>query len=365
LVDSWAALAGAAQLSTNFVAYNLPGQTATNKATLLAAAQTSASTYAKKIASANGAGDVKSLTLLDADIQFGTTDSSGNYTALTGSGTVYPNTVKVVLRRDSSANGALPLFFAQVLGMSSANLTATATAAVYAGSVNSFSNTSFSSRILPMTFDVNHWNNFLSTGMGPDGTATFDSSGQPTINVYPSIKYDGNFGELSLDQGNDGASTISGWINNGVSGADLQNEISAGLLPLSVHNTQPAPTYTNAAPDWKGNPGLKDSTIKAVGDNIGQTYLLPLFKPVNSGATDPTTYQAGSGQGSNYYYTIVGFVGVKIVSVDSTGNPKSIYVQPSALIDPNALYTGVGIAQSPATGSSSLSTTFVGSRLTQ
>src|SRR5262249_44038062 len=148
-----------------------------------------------------------------------------------------PNTVKVVLRRDSSANGSLPLFFARVLGFSTTDLTATARACIYSGQIDGFNTTSsIVSRILPMTYDVNHWNNFLKTGKGPDGGTDLTSSGEAQLSVYPSIKFTGNFGELSLDQGNDGSSTIRGWISDGVPGSDLAHDYTAGLLPLSAHD---------------------------------------------------------------------------------------------------------------------------------
>src|SRR5262249_9547543 len=204
----------------------------------------------------------------------------------------YPNTVKVTLRRDASANGSLGLFFARVLGYKSVDLTATATACIYAGTVDGFSTTGkVPARILPMTYDVNDWNDFLKGNAQSWISIDIDTgNGLPRISVYPTLKDHGNFGELSLDQGNDGASVIKAWIDNGVSQTDLKADYTVGLLPLSQHNS-------SAAPDWKGTPGLKDSTIKEVGDNIGQLSLLPLYKPVNSGLL---TYQAGSGQGSNY-----------------------------------------------------------------
>ncbi len=348
-----AALAGAGQLGDGFVSYYLPGVSSSQKTTILNNAKTQATTAAQAYAGYNGAGDVSSLTLLSSDIEFGYTDSSGNYTALP-TYTGYPNTVKVTLRRDSSANGALPTFFARILGISTVDLNATATASIMGGQVNGFQSSTINSRILPMTYDVNHWNNFLKTGQSPDGGTSTAPNGLPQLSVYPSIKYTGNFGLLSLDQSNDGASTISSWINNGVPWSDLQAEYTKGLLPLSQHSSL-------LPPDWKGNSGLKDSDIKAVGDNINQLYLLPLFKPVSDGSLLP--YLAGTGSGSNYYYTIVEFVGVKITAVDSTGSDKAIYVQPTCMIDPNALYDSVSVAQAPS-GSSTLTTTFVGARLT-
>jgi Flp pilus assembly protein TadG len=452
-----AALAGAAQLPDNFDAYymasqngqSIYSQSATQSA-ILTTAQNNAKSCAKQYAGYNAAGDVSSLALADADVEFGYTDASGNYTpqpAYTG----YPNTVKVILRRDNTANGPLGLFFARALGTDSVNLKATAAATIYAGNLDSFqtANSSVMARILPMAYDVNHWNNFIQTGRGPDSNQNknqngdgnnknqngdgnnknqngdgnnnqngdgnnknqngdgnnknqngdgnnknqngdgnnknqngdgnnknqngdgnnnqnsdgnnnnqnnnqnTDGNGNPVLAIYPSIKFTGNLGELSLDQATNGASTISAWIDYGVSTTDLQQGINAGLLPLSAHNSK-------SAPDWKGNPGLKTSTMHTAANHVGQVYLMPLFKPVNDGSTDPSTYQAGSGQGSQYNYTIVQFVAIKIVS--ATDN--NITVMPVSGIIPNMVLTGVAPA-GPPSSTSTLSTTFTGCKLSQ
>jgi Flp pilus assembly protein TadG len=357
-----AALAGAGQLPDNFDAYYMiaqNGQSISNqnasRAAILTTTQGNATTYAKKYAGYNRAGEVASLTLADADITFGFTDGNGNYTAQPAY-TGYPNTVTVTLRRDASANGPLGMFFARVLGIDNVNLKATASATIYAGAINTFqtANSNLMVMILPMTYDVNHWNNFVATGQGPDGGTDLDASGIPQLGVYPSLKFKGNFGELSLDQGNDGASTISGWIDNGVATSDLKQEVFAGLLPLSKHNP-------NSAPDWKGNPGLKTSTIHTTANHVGGIYFLPLFKPVNDGSSNPANYQAGTGQGANYFYDIVQFVAVKISYVDN----KAIKVEPAAMVVPSALLTGIVPAAPPPTGSSTLFTTFTGAKLTQ
>jgi Flp pilus assembly protein TadG len=367
------ALAGAAQLPDGFIAYSTASGNPDAQAAILASAKKNATTYAKQYAASNSAADVSSLALLDADIEFGFTDASNNYTPLPAY-TGYPNTFKVVLRRDPTANGTLGLFFGRVLGVDCVNLTATASATIFAGNVNSFQTAQPTMmRVLPMAYDVNHWNAFTTSGLGPDGTATMDANGVPQLAAYPSQKYTGNFGELSLDQSNNGASTISAWISYGVSTTDMQQNINAGLLPLSSHNP-------NSAPDWKGNPGLKTSTIHTAGDNVGQTYLLPLFKPVNDGSSDPSAYQAGTGQGSQFYYTIVAFVAIKISYADN----NSIVVQPLAAVDANALLTNVAPAAPPTTrilsigsatttaspttstqNSGSVTTTFSGAKLTR
>jgi hypothetical protein len=228
------------------------------------------------------------------------------------------------------------------------SLTAQAAATIYTGTLDSFvSNPSQPYRILPMTYDVNAWNNFLATGQGPDGSTDTAANGAPHLQVYPSLKDTGNFGELSLDQGNDGASTISGWIANGVSASDLANEFSANLLPLSKHD--------HTKWDWKGNPGLKTSTIHTADNYVGSTFLLPLFTPYSP---DPN-YAAGTGNGSQYYYNIVQFVGITITNADD----KAIHVQPTGYIDPTIVLDSTTVV--PAGTTSSTVTTFATPKLTQ
>jgi hypothetical protein len=345
-----AALAGAGQLADDWVRYHLPGQSDAQKASILTAACARARSYARTFAGYNGAGGVASLTLPDSDIEFGFTDPDGSYTALPAY-VGYPNTVKVVMRRDRSANTPLKLFFAPALGTPSVELKGTASAGVYSASIDSFRTNGDRLRVLPMAYDVNHFREFLKTGKGPDGATDRTNGGEPQLSVYSSVKDRGNFGELSLNQGNNGASVIKDWIANGVSPSDWQTNVNQGLLPLSTHNP-------NGSPDWKGNPGLKTSTIHEVEFNVGELYLLPLFKPYKAGSSNGKGYEAGKGQGSNYYYTIVQFVGVRITEVSN----KDVMVQPASYLDPNAVFANVAPARPPS-GTTPLITTFVGAKL--
>src|SRR5690242_5705561 len=73
-----AALAGVQPLIDGYVTYNLPLQVA-NQSTILSTALTNARAKAKEYAGYNKAGGV-SITLNDADIEFGYLDSKGTYT---------------------------------------------------------------------------------------------------------------------------------------------------------------------------------------------------------------------------------------------------------------------------------------------
>jgi Flp pilus assembly protein TadG len=345
------ALAGAQQLMGNFPLANVQGITQDQKLSLINSAIANARATAKQYAAVNNAGGKASLTLLDSDIDVGFTDGSGNYKSY-ADGDPYPNTVKVLLRRDSNANTPLSLFFGPVLGVPTVNLSAPATATLYEGVVDSFrENHPQVIRTLPMTYDVNAWKHFLATGMNSDGVISVDASGSPTIQVYPSIKDTGNFGELSLDDSHNGASTINGWINNGVAASDVNALTSANLMPLSAHNPN--------AWDWLGNPGFKATNVMNINNYVGQIYWLPLFKPYDSSALN---YQAGTGNGSNYNYNIVAFVPVKILPPTSLN--QTVIVQPAYLIDPNAVFNASTVVPA-GTSSSSKVTTLMPPRLTR
>jgi hypothetical protein len=346
-----AALAGAGPLMAGYVKYNLPNQTASLKAAAVSTYQANATTYAQTYATKNSAGGVASLTLLASDIQFGYMDGSNNYTAVTGSGVVatggntyYPNTINVTLRRDSSANGPLSLFFANIFGSNSINLTATASATIYGGTLNNLS----PARVLPMAYDVNAWNSFVSTGANPDGTLSTDSSGNPTIQVYPSVADTGNFGELSLNGAHAGIGTTNGWMDNGISSSDVSALQALNLIPLSAHN--------NTRWDWRGNPGLKGSDIAEVNNYVGQTFIMPLFNAYNS---DPSNYSAGTANGSHYYYQITQFVGISISAPGSSTN--QVIAQPAPVTVANSLLS----SSAPAGSSGNLMTIFAPPKLSR
>lgn len=420
-----AALAGVDALMDAHVQYYL-APTSDAKKVVHDDALAAARTLAKQYAAHNGAGDASSLTLRDDDIEFGFVNASGSYSS-TYSG--FPNTIKVLIRRDKDANGSLGLFFGPVMGRSSQDLTATASATAMAGQVSNFDlNNPWNVGMLPMTYDVDHWNTFIRTGIDPDGNALKDADGKPQLQVYPSIMYTGNFGGLSLDDSHVGNVDMVNWIHKGMTKeniADLQN---AGLIPLSSHDA--------TLWDWQGENGFKSSMVQIANQYIGKTFLLPLFKAKSSGTVttakagtlpasasrlaaapsfslqgiqlvstgtnlasllqttaiqtqstnngkkkangkDETIdapppdappevpplipaqpYEPGVGQGSNYYFNIVQFVGVKIMPPPDVN--REVILQPTAFLEPFGTFTGL----QPAGTHSSLVTTFATPKLT-
>ncbi len=340
-----AATAGARQLVDNYAEYSLAGEP--QRSLLLSAAHQTARTFSTQFAGYNGAGDVASLSVSSGDIQFGFTDTSGNFST-SNSNFGYPNTVQVTTRRDTGANGKLPLFFAPVLGRRDAELTATASATIYSGLITSFrpalittNNGSCSGNdgdvddfvagggtanclLLPVAFDVNNWNHFFSQGESPDGIVHTDSAGTPQIQVYPSPQNSpGNFGLLCTGHWTNNNPDFRFWINNGPTAADVQYLIDQQMLPVTQSTPRP----------WKGSPGLKSQLVQEFVKIIGKPRVLPLFKPASL-----TPYQAASGNGSNTTYNIVGFVGVKVTQATGNGSNMNISVQPCSVFDTTAVF---------------------------
>jgi len=349
-----AALAAVNRLMDNFGAYHLPAQSPGRQEELLASALAQARAAAKECARYNGAGDVRSLVLRDEDIEFGVVNEKDVYVPL-GKAGGYPNTVKVHLRRDKVANQPLPLYFARAFGRGKTDVAASAAATLYAGELDGFTlGPNDAVAVLPLTFDVDHWTNFLATGKGADGQVALDKNGDPQLTIYSLTSDKGNFGMISLNDSHAGANDLLGWIENGLGSHDLNRLTDARLLPLSAH--------AKDAWDWLGDTGFKASVVMAVNKSYadGKTYLMPLFQPKNP---DPKDYQAGVGKGANYSYNIVAFVGVKLVETRDIN--LELIVQPAAVTVPSATFVPGTLKPAQPPTSSPLATTFASPKLTQ
>lgn len=338
-----AALAGADQLINGFVQFNSPAQS--NKNQILSQSKQLATAAAQQYASYNGTRGVSSLKLNSDDVEFGFTDATGSYTAL-ASNSIFPNTIKVTLRRDSSANGPLNLFFAPVLGQSSANVEVVAAATLYSGRITSMNGyLPNNGPLLPLALDINVWNQFLATGQSPDGTLSMDANGDPQLPVYPNQgDASGCFGLLHIGPPSNATGTFSDWIQNGPSPGDIQYLSNQGMLPATP--SDPA--------EWQAGTGVRGALATDFAGAIGAGRLMPVFQPASL-----SPYQAVCGHGNNAAFQIVGFVGVEI----SSTNGIDVCVQPCAVIDPSAMFDPTSIQ--PAGTTQPLVTTFVAPKLTQ
>ncbi len=141
------------------------------------------------------------------------------------------------------------------------------------------------------------------------------------VNLYPQgTGAPGNRGTVDIGPSNNSTADISRQIRSGISESDL------AALGGKLEFDQTGKLYLNG--DTGISAGVKDDLASI----IGQTRIIPVFSGV-------------IGPGNNAQYTIVQFVGVRIVYVKLTGSPsgKKVLIQPANVLSRGAI---------PATGTS-------------
>jgi hypothetical protein len=296
------------------------------------------------VASRHKAGD-QSAVYCDGprDVRFGQViwdPVSGSWAKMWG---VAPyNAAEVTVRRDQSGGGAdgpLPLFFSPVIGHLDAKLTVKATSAVLpANGFRVIPGSGLKAGILPITLDDVTWDNLLDDYFDPGeqdlftyneatGEVSAGADGVPECNLYPNgiaSTAPGNRGTVDFGGANNSTSDIARQILDGVSEEDIAAlgfELKFDDGPLLID----------------GDTGIS-AAIKAQLDQIvGEPRAIPIFTGVPVGT------------GNNAQYTIVKFVGIRIVEVKLTGNPKRLMIQPAPYVDPTATVDRTGITVEDAT----------------
>jgi Flp pilus assembly protein TadG len=243
------------------------------------------------------------------------------------------NSIQVTAARDASHVAPVPAFFSRIWGSSgkAASVTSTATAEIY--SISGFTPGSNPSALLPITLSKTAYqdmmqyavpgttippgyDNFTYTppAAGATGYGTVTGSvnnpvpdGVPETVVYPvNNSGPGNWGTINVGVTNNSTSTLRSQIENGITPAQMT---AAG--------------FPNPPSTFSGNPGISSGISSALSDIIGKPLVVPLWSGV-------------SGNGNNLTYTMSEYVGVRIMAVDLTGNPKYVIVQPALVGDPTA-----------------------------
>jgi Flp pilus assembly protein TadG len=257
------------------------------------------------------------------------------------SGQPVPNCVQVTTRRDSTANGSLPLFFARVLGTSHSNLSATAVAAFDKDKyrVTGFDSDSANGKLLPLAVNINTWNQFVATGRSPDGVRRDDYTLELTlpnspvqapdnvsddgdntpelVGTFGSAHTPGDFVLVQFDASGGSPSTpaAASWIRSGPTPYDM-----SGFGPQGMQATPENPLML------PGGTGMKSSLMEDLKSVIGQPRVVPL-------------YSSYAGNGNNRQFAIVGFAGISVVAANGTGNHMKVVAQPAIVIDPTATST--------------------------
>jgi Flp pilus assembly protein TadG len=248
-------------------------------------------------------------------------DSSGQFDT---TAQVY-NAVKVRVRRDSIANGRVPLFFAPVIHCFDASVVGEA-AAFRLIDVNGFrvASENINSKLLPFAVQIDTW--LAATTMGPDdysydsenSTVTGGADNIREASLFPTRVGSGNFGTVDVGNPNNSTADLSRQILKGPNQSDFS------YFPNSTLELSPNGTLV-----LQGDTGLSAGIKNELAGIIGQPRAVPLYSTV-------------SGNGNNAQYTIVGFAGMTILHVKLTGPQKQrhITIQPAIVIDESVVGGG-------------------------
>ena len=243
------------------------------------------------------------------------------------------NAVRVLIRRDENLNGQAPMFFGKIFGLTGTDLTAEATVALV-NNVKGFTipHSGENLDILPYALDLETWEAWMAESTGTDQwgwdpvckTIYSGGDGKLEVNLFPQgTGSPGNRGTVDIGSGNNSTSAIARQILYGVNAADLSYH--GGTLEFNSEGK----LYLNG--DTGISAGVKDEL-----DSIkGQPRIIPIFSEVN-------------GPGNNAIYTIVRWMGIRIVDVKLTGpmSQKRVTIQAAPVV-------GQGVVPSSTTGTSS------------
>lgn len=228
------------------------------------------------------------------------------------------NAVRIRVRKTSDMNGEVALFFARVLGIESKPLEAEALAALNK-QIGGFRTPADGGNVdlLPFALDLVTWE-ALMNGTGtdnydwsPENDHVYNGSdGIKEVNLYPQgTGSPGNRGTVDIGPSNNSTADIARQIVEGISPEDF--DAMGGELEFNEQGE----LHLN------GDTGISAGVKDELASIIGEIRMIPIFSQV-------------SGPGNNADYTIVKFVGVRILYVKLTGSmsSKKLIVQPANVL---------------------------------
>lgn len=239
------------------------------------------------------------------------------------------NAIRVTVRRDADRGGAIPLFFARVLGRYDFEVEATATVLVAQKVVGVRPTPEHpDGPLFPYTFKEQEWRSALDGLTGKDEW-TYDAKmgkvhpgpdGVPEFSFFPIETSKGNFGSIDLGGSNNATPDLRRQIVDGVNQQDLED--FGGEFVLDETGS----LYVN------GDTGLSLAVEPDMQAILGQPRVMPL-------------YASYEGTGNQTMYRIVGFAGIRLMEVQLKGGEKFILAQPAIVNDPTVV-TGAAGTQS-------------------
>ena len=319
--------ADAAALAATLEMYEGWGPAATKTQTQVA---TNSRSAASTVAGSNeGAGESSVYADSTRDVRLGNLQWDDTLNQWVESwGTTPYNLAEITLRRDqansTNGDGPLDLFFAPVMGKEQATTVVSAKSALLPGvGLRRIPGRNFG--ILPITLDLQTWDNLIDHGIGDDNFHWNDDTETITrnatdnvleVSLYPTsdpVLPPGNRGTVDFGPNGNSTSDISRQILYGLNDADISalgGEIDFTALPMQLNG------------DTGLSAGIKDE-LEAI---KGEPRIIPIFDQV-------------SGPGNNAWYRIVKFVPIRIMHVRLTGRPESkqVVIQPALYADPTVI----------------------------
>lgn len=242
------------------------------------------------------------------------------------------NMVEVTPRKVKERNTELPMTFGRVLGVDGHELERSSVAAVVAADgFKMRENAGQWIGILPIAVDLGTWEKLVNANTGGSTTGFSDnysyeggtsidtgSDGIRELNIYPDLNTSlppGNRGTVDLGSPNNSTNDLKRQIVSGLNSFDLS------FFPNGeIHASTEKPLLLN------GDPGISAGIENSLQSIIGQSRAIPIFTQV-------------TGPGNNATYTVVKFVGVRILHVNLSGGPKkrSLMVQPATFESPHII----------------------------
>jgi hypothetical protein len=265
----------------------------------------------------------------DGDILLGRLNSPWNRSeALSFTDPTAYNALQVTVRCTADRNQQPPLFFGRFVGRRFFDMEATATA-VYSDSIRGFTAPvdGKNPSLLPFAVDIEDWNIQILNAGGDDqwsfdgGVITSLSDGIPEMKLYPSKMNDnyedttgaGNWGTIDIGLNNNSADDVARQILEGPNATDLEKY--DGRFELDE---------ITGTLDVDGDTGISTKIKDPLAKIKGKPRTLPLFQKLTL-------------NGDNATYTLVGFVGIRILDLKMTGNNRYVLIQPAYVSDPTAI----------------------------
>lgn len=242
----------------------------------------------------------------DGDVVFGYVGDVSNPDSFTTNTSVY-NAVRVRVQRTEQVNGDVPFFLGGLFGKHGQETQASATA-MLVSSVRGFQTPSDGGNqgILPFALDMETWNTYEAGGFSDNWaydketqTVSSGSDGQREFNLYPQgTGSPGNRGTVDIGGANNSTNDIARQIVEGISEEDLEDL------------GQPLELDDYGEMELNGDTGISAGVKDELASIKGERRVIPVFSNV-------------TGPGNNAQFTIVKWVGIRVMEVKLTGNKNS------------------------------------------